>query len=78
MLHLGGYHKSNAFWPLHMDFLDFFSTKGALFAHVIAFLEPLGGPQRSTNGPVHCSDAYPANIGQLDYDVVVGTKCGAV
>ena len=49
--------------------------KRALFAHLIAFWELLGGAPKVQK----CvSDANPVNIGQLDHYVVFGTKSGAL
>ena len=40
------------FFTLYIDLLDFVEFQRGLFAHLMAFWEPLGGPQRSENGPL--------------------------
>ena len=49
--------------------------KRALFAHLIAFWELLGGAPKVQKW---VSDANPVNIGELDHYVVFGTKSGVI
>ena len=51
------------------------ASKGLVFAHILAFVEPLGGAQKVLKW---VSDAYLVIMGQLDPHVVFGTKSGAI
>ena len=53
----------------------YWGLKGALFADILAFWEPLGGAPKVWK---RVSDAYLANLGQWDHHMVFGTKSGAI